>query len=95
MPKTDTQFKKGSKKPPNSGLKKGQKLKKTVMWEALGEYLVSEGATTALKYMKKLPEKEFLLTFSKMLEYFKPKMSSVQSNNSGEMTITITRKVLE
>jgi hypothetical protein len=87
MAKTSTSFQKGHK----GYKKKGDVSTKTKMWEALGEYIVNEGSERAMSYLKTLNDKDFLLAFNTMLEYFKPKQSRQDINQTGSITIKIKR----
>ena len=77
-----------------AGNKPGNKHKKTLEWEALGDMLLGSGATNALNIMNDMaksdPEK-FLRQYSLLLEYFKPKLarSENENKNTGEVTIKV------
>ena len=53
----------------------GALSKKTILWNQLGEWFISDGALKFIQEMKKLEGKEFINAYSQMLEYFKPKLS--------------------
>ncbi len=67
-------FQKGIVKVPGSGKKKGSKDQKTLAWERIGEYVIGEGADRYLQIIGNLPDKDFLIEFRAMIEYFKPKL---------------------
>lgn len=71
-------FKKGHQKV--GGKKKGSKNKKTIEWEAIGEYLVGEGAERAKQILMSEPDKEFMNHFNLLLEYFKPKLARSETD---------------
>jgi len=68
-------FQKGCKKSKNAGMKKGQKSEKTQAWEAIGEYLIGEGAERYKNYLLELNDKDFSVEFKAIIEYFKPKLN--------------------
>ena len=59
----------------NPGKPKGAISKKTILWNQLGEWFISDGASKFIHEMKNLEGKEFISAYSLMLEYFKPKLS--------------------
>ena len=59
----------------NPGKPMGALSKKTILWNQLGEWFISDGALKFIQEMKKLEGKEFINAYSQMLEYFKPKLS--------------------
>jgi hypothetical protein len=69
-------FKKGESGNPN-GKPKGALSSKTKMWEALGEYVVTQGAERAMAALHAMDDEEFLKNYLTMLEYFKPKQARV------------------
>jgi hypothetical protein len=56
------------------GRKKDSKNKKTLAWERLGEFLSEDGADRAKDIIMSADNKDFMLYFDKLLEYFKPKL---------------------
>lgn len=76
-------FEKG--KPKTGGRKKGVKDAKTQAWEQIGEYLIEGGSTRAMEIMMKSSDKDFMMHFNNLLEYFKPKQSRVEQKS--EVTI--------
>jgi hypothetical protein len=71
--------------PKSGGKPKGYKDEKTIAWEQIGEYLVQAGSERALKIMMESNNKDFMLHFNNLLEYFKPKQSRVEQKS--EVTI--------
>lgn len=67
-------FKKGQSGNPKGKLK-GTKTQKTKAWEAIGEYLIGDGAERYKKYLLELSEKDFSVEFKAIIEYFKPKLN--------------------
>jgi hypothetical protein len=66
----DWQFKKG-----NPGKPMGAKSKKIKAWEALGEFFTKAGAERVKEILNKSDDKQFILYYEKLLEYFKPKLN--------------------
>jgi hypothetical protein len=82
-------FEKGRKK--TGGKPKGHKDEKTKAWEDLGEYITSRCAERAIDIMAKSSDKDFMLHFNNLLEYFKPKQARVEQNiNRDEQVIKVT-----
>ena len=82
-------FKKGDKKPPNSGIRKGEKQLKTRQWEGIAEYMIEDGATRFGDIMKDLPDDKFIPTYLSILEYFKPKLARQEvTGKDGENQVT-------
>lgn len=71
-----TMFKKGESGNPN-GRPKGTVSERLKMWEALGEYVVTQGAERAMAALHAMDDEEFLKNYLTMLEYFKPKQARV------------------
>ena len=80
-------FEKG--KPRTGGKPKGYKDLKTIAWEQIGEYLVQSGSERALQIMMKSSDKDFMLHFNNLLEYFKPKQARVL--NEGDKSETVIK----
>ncbi len=73
----------------------GTKSKKTIAWENLGDFLTEAGALRAKEIMASAPPKEFMLYFSTLLEYFKPKQQRVENNiQTTDNKIEIKRTVI-
>lgn len=74
----------------HGGLKpKGAVSKKTEQWKMIGEYLANEGAERFAKVMIDSEDKEFMQYYRDILEYFKPKLSRSDQNNTGELNINV------
>lgn len=65
------------------------KTKKTKQWEALGDFITDAGAKRAMDILSKLPEKEFIDQYTKLLSYFKPKLSSTQLQAEQSININL------
>ena len=84
-----TTFKKGEGKP------KGAKAKKTIVkeaigldsWENLQKYLLTEGADKFIQEVGKMKGHAFAINFLQAIEYFKPKLSRVDSQNTHKVEI--------
>lgn len=74
-------FEKGNKM--STGRPKGSKDKRTLQWEALGEYLCNKGSERFLSDLQSKDSHEFSETYLKILEYFKPKRARL--DNTGEI----------
>lgn len=74
----------------HGGLKqKGAVSQKTLLWEALGAYVVNEGAERAMEVLATLDDETFLEQYMKMLEYFKPKQARVTHAGDAEAPVQI------
>lgn len=74
-------WKKGQSGNP-AGRKKGSKNKRTLHWQEMGEYIVTEGVERYVEILKKLPDKEFQDRFESIVEYFKPKLARTEHRGS-------------
>jgi hypothetical protein len=73
------------------GKQKGSKNKKTLQWEAIGEYLIGEGVKKFLDIMRKADNKDYLNYYCQILEYFKPKLARTElTGKNGEKLIPPT-----
>ena len=79
-------FKKGHKRSPKAGMKKGQKSAKVQAWESLRDKLLGGLTDKAIKELQELEGKDFLYIYSNLLEFFKPKLSRSEVEHSGETT---------
>ena len=77
------------------GRAKGEQNKKTKMWHALGEYFVTEGAQRCMQILAESPDKDFLIYYEKMLNYFKPKLASQQLTGSVDTQANITLNITD
>jgi len=73
----------------NPGKPKGAISKRLQLWQALGEYVVNEGAERAMEVLATLDDEQFLEQYMKMLEYFKPKQARVTHAGDAEAPINI------
>ncbi len=58
-------------------------------WDVLGKYMTEAGARKYLKYIKKLPEKEFAREYREMLNYFVPKQQSQNVKSTTAINISL------
>jgi hypothetical protein len=77
------------------GKVKGSKAKKTIIkeavgldsWENLQRFLLNEGADKFIEEVSKMKGHAFAINFLQAIEYFKPKLSRVDSQNSHKVEI--------
>jgi len=79
-------FEKGHKKYKGAGLKKGDKIKKTLEWEQFGREILEAGLPRAKKVMEESGDKDFMFYFNQLLEYFKPKLQRTEVINDNPPT---------
>ena len=68
------------------------KHKKTLQWEALSEKFTGAFADKVINYLETLSDDDmgkFMDHYKDLLNYFKPKMQSVQNKNEGTLKIII------
>lgn len=65
-----------------SGKPKGTKSEKTLAWEQLGDFITEAGAERVKKILTGCSEKEFMVYYPILLEYFKPKQQRIENNLS-------------
>lgn len=75
------QFKKGHNLA--TGRPKGSKNVKTQQWEGLGDYITRIGADKFLYELQILEGKEYIDMYTKILEYFKPKLARKEHVGKG------------
>jgi len=75
---------------PNSGRKPGSKNERTLQWEALGETLLTAHSERANQILASCDDDTFLENYSKLLEYFKPKLARTEVKNDGVQQVNIT-----
>ena len=80
-------FEKGHEK--IGGRKKGSKDKKTLQWEAIGEWLANEGSERYMKLLQQLEDDKYLNEFKAIIEYFKPKQQRTQIEGNMKSDIII------
>lgn len=70
------------------GKQKGSKNKKTMEWEAIGDYLIGDGAKRAAEIMRTCKDEQFMSYFGQMIEYFRPKLARTEmTGKDGERLI--------
>lgn len=67
--------KKGTFQANNPGKPKGAINKKTRAWNLLGDFFTEAGAERAKEIIIQADDKEFMMYYEKLLEYFKPKLN--------------------
>ena len=60
---------------------KGQKHRRTIEWEKLGDFITDAGAKRAVKIMMESNDEDFMDHYRNLLNYFRPKMSHVVQEN--------------
>lgn len=73
----------------NPGKPKGAISERVKMWEALGQYVVNEGAQRAMEVLAQMDDEQFIEQYMKMLEYFKPKQARVTHAGDKEEPVQI------
>ena len=88
---------KGRPKPKGSGLKKGQKIAKTLAWEQLGDFITETGAQRLKVLLETADERTFFQYYTLLLEYFKPKLqrSEVKQDGDNVMKIIIEKSITD
>lgn len=81
-----------------SGNKKGKpvgtKSEKTLAWERLGDFITETGAERVKEILEDCSQKDFMIYYPMLLEYFKPKQQRVENTIKTEDTnIEIKRTV--
>lgn len=77
-----------------AGKPKGTKSEKTLAWEQLGDFITETGAQRVKKILAECTEKEFMIYYPILLEYFKPKQQRIENNVSvSDNTIEVKRTV--
>lgn len=76
--------------PGHGGLKpKGAISEKQKMWEALGAYVISQGAERAMHILHTMDDDEYLKYYLTMLEFFKPKQARVTHAGDAKEPVVI------
>jgi hypothetical protein len=78
-------FKKGESGNP-AGKPKGAISEKTRFWNELKEFMTNDGAQRYMDELQKLSGKDYINSFSQLLEYFQPKL--VRSEIKAEVKDT-------
>lgn len=88
--------KKGIFQKGNPGKQKGTLSKKTRAWALLGEFFTEAGAERAKQIIVDANDKEFMMYYEKLLEYFKPKLNRTDLTTGdkplNELPVNITIK---
>jgi len=71
------------------GRPKGSTNVKTNQWNKMSHYVTDRGIKRYMTILNGLEDSEFLDHFEKILNYFKPKMSNVNMEGSGQVTLNI------
>lgn len=72
------------------GKQKGTVSAKTQAWNEMGEYLTQGASQRALEIMHKCNDRDFMIHFNNLLEYFKPKQSRVTQDTN----VTINEPII-
>ena len=83
---------KGKSGNPN-GRKKGAINVKTEKWHQLCDYLLDEGTERLMLALEQLEPKEFCDAYVRILNYIKPKLNSVEGNQTTQMKIVIENEL--
>ena len=84
---------------PSAGRPKGAKNKRTMLresvgvdnWQAIETYLTTEGAAKLIDSLRDLRPNQYVIAYTGLLEYFRPKLSRQQlSAESGEVEVHVT-----
>lgn len=78
-------------KPGHKGFKpKGTLSNKTKAWENLGEFITEAGAERVKEILATCPPDKFLMYYTMLLEYFKPKLARVDTLELDKETQPLT-----
>jgi len=78
------------------GRKVGSVTQKNSQWEALAKSIVNEHSTRFNTILVDCDDKTFLDSYLRVLNYFKPKLSNIETNLEGsknEITINVKKWV--
>lgn len=75
--------------------KRGKPHRRLLEWNNFGKEILEIGMPRFLENLERADDKEFNESFLKILEYFKPKLGRIESENNGELKIHITRTVVD
>jgi hypothetical protein len=70
---------KGRPKPAKSGIKKGQKQRRTLEWEEFGKTVIEGNLDRIQDYMNTLEGRELFEAWLKVVDYFRPKMQRMET----------------
>jgi len=65
----------------NPGKPPGAKNKKSILWDQLGDFFVNEGAERFITEIRTLEGKDYVNAYSQLVEFFKPKLSRVETTD--------------
>lgn len=86
-------FQKGHEKV--GGKQKGAKNANTLAWENLGDFFTKEGAERAKGIMQKANDEMYMKYYGMMIDYFKPKLRSMEVKAEIDMNVVTTTYVLD
>ncbi len=67
----------------------GSKNTKTKQWRNLSKMMLQTGALRLRKIMTEMNDEDFVETYLKLLQYFKPKIQSTKIASKGKIAIQI------
>lgn len=77
------------------GSRKGKKNKRTEQWDAFADYCLNGGLQRFQDELGRLKGKDYVMAFSNMLEFHKPKQQRIEASVAVEDNrVHITRTVL-
>lgn len=76
-----------------AGRPKGAISKTTQKWNQLCDYLMDDGIERLMNALDTLEPKEYVEAYTKILNYIKPKLQSVDANQTTSMRIVIENEL--
>jgi len=67
----------------------GSQNERTIMWQQLGEYVVTQGAERAMTVLHSMDDEDYLHNYLMILEYFKPKQARTVHAGDSEAPVQI------
>jgi len=67
----------------------GSQNERTIMWQQLGDYVVTQGAERAMTVLHDMDDEDYLHYYLTMLEYFKPKQARTVHAGDSEAPVQI------
>jgi len=67
----------------------GSQNERTIMWQQLGDYVVTQGAERAMTVLHSMDDEDYLHYYLTMLEYFKPKQARTVHAGDSEAPVQI------
>lgn len=86
-------FKTGQKKLPNSGIKKGEKQKKTLILDNFAKDIVDGGMEKFRTELNKLTGQNYVYAYLSIFEYVKPKLSRTTIEGDGNNPLVIEESI--